>query len=252
MGAMPDRTSKSDWSLRGTHVLVADDDEDIRALVCDVLRRADAVPLPAHDGADAVDVFHRHHPDLVVLDVDMPRANGWIALERIRAVSRRPVLMLTADDRELTATRALRAGADDYVRKPFGSLELLARLGALARTAQPEGIADLAHVYRDRHLELDFRNCEARTPDGRVIPLRPVEYRLLEALARRPGKLVSPAQLRLDVWHDDVGAAKLKVHMSYLRSRLREAGVDPGIIQTLRGYGYRYRPTPSGEAAAEG
>jgi len=116
-----------------TSILVVDDDEDIRALVGELLERAGHGVIKAPDGASALKLFYSRKPDLVVLDVSMPGLDGWEVLNRIRELSDVPVLMLTARAEELEKVRGLRAGADDYVTKPFGRQELLARVDATLR-----------------------------------------------------------------------------------------------------------------------
>ena len=117
-----------------TSILVVDDDDDIRALVGELLERAGHVVIKAPDGESALKLFYSRKPDLVVLDVSMPGLDGWEVLNRIRELSDVPVLMLTARAEELEKVRGLRAGADDYVTKPFGRQELLARVDALLQT----------------------------------------------------------------------------------------------------------------------
>src|SRR6476469_1461915 len=116
-------------------LLVVDDDEDIRVLVATLLERTGAVVHDAPNGRDALREFHAWRPDLVILDVNMPELDGWAVLERIRDMSEVPVLMLTARGEELERVRGLQAGADDYVVKPFGKQELVARIQALLRRA---------------------------------------------------------------------------------------------------------------------
>jgi DNA-binding response OmpR family regulator len=119
--------------VNGLAILIADDDADIRRLIVGLLERAGFRALQAANGRDALRLLYAHRPAAVVLDVTMPALDGWQVLERIREVSDVPVLMLTAKVEELDRVRGLRAGADDYVPKPFGRLELLARIEALLR-----------------------------------------------------------------------------------------------------------------------
>ena len=130
--------------------------------------------IEASDGRDALRLLYAHRPALVVLDVTMPGLDGWQVLERIREVSDVPVLMLTALGEELDRVRGLRAGADDYVAKPFGRQELLARVEALLRRAR--GAAEPAGAYRDELIEVDFaeRGVSVR---GRPVSLTPGEFR---------------------------------------------------------------------------
>src|SRR6266516_7422004 len=138
-----------------SRVLVVDDDDDIRALVRTLLERGGIVVRDAPNGREGLREFHAWRPDLVVLDVSMPELDGWNVLERIRDMSDVPVLMLTARGDELERVRGLQAGADDYVVKPFGRQELLARVQALLRrTAGRAG--EQVETYVDDKLEVDF------------------------------------------------------------------------------------------------
>jgi DNA-binding response OmpR family regulator len=220
-------------------VLVAEDDVDVRELVCTILRRAGHDASEAGDGQAALRALYDVRPDLVILDVAMPELDGFQALERIRDLSDVPVLMLTARDTEMDKVRGLRAGADDYVTKPFGRAELLARVDALlrrtvGRAAAPEG-------YADGLLRVDFaqRTVEA---DGQDLRLTPQEFRLLAAFVRHPGQVLSHEQLLELVWGDAYATSRdqVKLYVGYLRRKLR-AATDAEPIETVRGFGYRYR-----------
>src|SRR6266481_3519268 len=134
-----------------TRVLVIDDDDDIRGLVTTLLERGGITVHNAPNGREGLREFHSWRPDLVVLDVSMPELDGWNVLDRIRDMSEVPVLMLTARGDELERVRGLQAGADDYVVKPFGKQELVARVQALLRRAGPQAAQQQEH-YADDHL----------------------------------------------------------------------------------------------------
>ena len=220
-------------------VLVAEDDSDVRELVCTILRRAGHDAAEARDGHEALRALYDTRPDLVILDIAMPELDGFQALERIRDLSDVPVLMLTARDTEMDKVRGLRGGADDYVTKPFGRAELLARVEALlrrtaGRTEAPEG-------YADDLLRVDFaqRTVEAA---GRELRLTPQEFRILAAFVRHAGQVLSHDQLLELVWGDAFATSRdqVKLYVGYLRRKLREA-TDAEPIETVRGFGYRYR-----------
>jgi DNA-binding response OmpR family regulator len=221
-------------------VLVAEDDVDVRELVCTILRRAGHEASEAGDGQAALRALYDVRPDLVILDVAMPELDGFQALERIRDLSDVPVLMLTARDTEMDKVRGLRAGADDYVTKPFGRAELLARVDALLR--RTAGRAEAPDGYADALLRVDFaqRTVEA---DGQDLRLTPQEFRLLAAFVRHPGQVLSHEQLLELVWGDAYATARdqVKLYVGYLRRKLR-AATDAEPIETVRGFGYRYRP----------
>ncbi|MDX6455267.1 MAG: hypothetical protein QOD48_1374, partial [Gaiellaceae bacterium] len=130
-------------------LLVVDDDEDIRVLVATLLERTGANVRQAPNGREGLREFHAWRPDLVVLDVNMPELDGWAVLERIRDMSDVPVLMLTARGEELERVRGLQAGADDYLVKPFGKQELVARVQALLRRASRAPGEEQAETYAD-------------------------------------------------------------------------------------------------------
>src|SRR2546426_4080596 len=163
-------------------VLVIDDDNDIRALVSELLERAGMAVEQAPDGRSGLRLLHQKAPDLVVLDVSMPDLDGWQTLERIRDLTDVPVLMLTARGTELERVRGLQAGADDYVVKPFGRQELVARVQALLRRAGRDAAQQQEHYVDDR-LTIDFAQ-RAVTFNGEAIALTPLEVKLLGALVR--------------------------------------------------------------------
>jgi len=228
--------------MDAARVLVIDDDANIRGLVTELLERAGLSVEQAEDGRSGLRALHKTPPDLVVLDVSMPDLDGWQTLERIRDLSEVPVLMLTARGEELERVRGLQAGADDYVVKPFGRQELLARVQALLRRAGREGSQQQEH-YMDDHLMIDFGQ-RAVIFDGRAVSLTPLEFRLLAAFVRHPRQVLSREQLLELVWGDAYGVSgdQVKLYVGYLRRKL--APEDPaGVpIETVRGFGYRYRP----------
>src|SRR6266566_4757175 len=179
--------------MNAARVLVIDDDADIRRLVAELLGRAGLSVEQAENGRSGLRALHRTPPDLVVLDVQMPELDGWQTLERIRDLSDVPVIMLTARGDELERVRGLRAGADDYVTKPFGRQELVARVQALlrrsgARTREP------AESYSDGLVTIDFGQ-RSVTYSGRDVALTPLEFKLLSTLVRHPRQVLSRNQL---------------------------------------------------------
>ena len=179
--------------------------------------------------------------DLLVLDLGLPGMDGLDVCRRLRRVRPElPVLMLTARDLELEKVRALRSGADDYVTKPFGLQELLARSEALLRRRRSG--EESPPSYADALVEVDFRAAEARA-GGTPLGLTPLEFRLLTAFIRNPNQVLSPDQLLAMAWGDSGFAReRVKIYVGYLRSKFREAGVEDAPVETVRGFGYRYRP----------
>jgi DNA-binding response OmpR family regulator len=226
--------------VNGLPILIADDDADVRRLIVTLLERAGFRAIEAADGREALRLLYAQRPAVVVLDVTMPALDGWQVLERIRDVSDVPVLMLTAQDEELHRVRGLRAGADDYVAKPFGRQELLARIEALLRRAG--GRAEVAEAYRDELLDVDF--AQRRVLAGsEEVSLTPLEFRLLSAFLRHPGQLLSRDQLLELAWGDPSARSgdEVKLYVGYLRRKLDAAAGAGSAIETVRGYGYRYR-----------
>jgi DNA-binding response OmpR family regulator len=222
-------------------ILVVDDDADIRGLVRELLERRGFVVAEASDGKQALQEMYEGRPDLVLLDVSMPGLDGWTTLERIRELSDVPVVMLTARSEELEKTRGLRAGADDYVTKPFGRQELLARVEAHLRRAGER--VEQPGTYADALVTIDFAQREV-TVAGQTVALTPLEFKLLAAFVRNPNQVLSHDQLLELVWGDALtgSRARTKLYVGYLRQKLATADAGDSPIETVRGFGYRYRP----------
>ena len=227
--------------MKRAHVLVVDDDPDIRGLVKELLERQGYGVSEAANGKDALRSFYATPPDVVLLDVSMPELDGWQTLERIRDLSDVPVAMLTARAAELEKVRGLKAGADDYITKPFGRQELLARIEAMLRRAGRRG--ETQETYADSVLQVDFAE-RSVSVSGEDVALTPLEFRLLAAFVRHPGQLLLHDQVLELVWGDSFSASRdqVKLYVGYLRRKLEGAGVDASVIETVRGFGYRYRP----------
>ena len=228
--------------MKARRVLVVDDDPDICGLLRTLLELAGHEVVVAQDGRSGLRALYESRPDLVVLDVGMPVLDGWETLRRIRDLSEVPVLMLTARGAELEKVRALRAGADDYVTKPFGRQELLARAEALLRRAARAAAPEL-ELHADGLLTLDVPS-RSLIVAGREVALTPLEFRLLTALVRHPNQVLSPDQLHDLAWDGarSTSSAQVKLYVGYLRRKLGPEGGR--LIETVRGFGYRYRPAP--------
>jgi DNA-binding response OmpR family regulator len=226
--------------MNDQRVLVIDDDDDIRILVVELLQRAGLQVTEASDGRAGLRVLHQSPPDLVVLDVSMPELDGWQTLERIRDLSDVPVLMLTARGAELERVRGLQGGADDYMVKPFGRQELVARVQALLRRSRASGM-DTRETYADDRVSIDFAQ-RAVTYEGREVALTPLEFKLLSVLVRHPRQVLSRDQLLELVWGDAYGVSgdQVKLYVGYLRRKLDPEQPESVPIETVRGFGYRY------------
>ena len=221
-------------------VLVVDDDDDLRAMVAKLLVRAGMGTIEAPNGPEGLRKFFAARPDLVVLDVAMPAMDGFEVLERIRDLSDVPVLLLTARGIEMDKVRGLKSGADDYVTKPFGRQELIARIeGLLRRRGEAKPAPE---VISDALIEVDFAQAKASV-SGQVLSLTPLEFRLLAAFVRNPNQVLSQDQLLEQAWSSSSNGSReqVKLYVGYLRRKLREAAeVEP--LETVRGFGYRYNP----------
>jgi DNA-binding response OmpR family regulator len=233
---------ESGMNAPAPRVLVIDDDDDIRGLVVELLKRAGLEVDQAADGRAGLRSFHQSPADLVVLDVSMPELDGWQTLERIRDLSDVPVIMLTARGAELERVRGLQAGADDYMVKPFGRQELVARVQALLRRAKSSG-EDQQDTYADDRVTIDFAQ-RAVTYDTRAVSLTPLEFKLLSAFVRNPRQVLSREQLLERVWGNayDHSGDQVKLYVGYLRRKLDPDKPDEVPIETVRGFGYRYNP----------
>jgi DNA-binding response OmpR family regulator len=220
-------------------LLVVDDEPDIRGLLRDVLSRAGYLVDEAPDGRTALRRLFESPPALVLLDVTMPGLDGYATLERIRDLSDVPVLMLTARGAELERVRGLSGGADDYVVKPFGHQELVARVQALLRRSRPVTVAE---SYADDFVQIDYP-ARRVTVRGDEVQLTPLEFRLLSVFVRHANQVLSREQLLELVWGDAYGVSgdQVKLYVGYLRRKLLPSAPDTTPVQTVRGFGYRYR-----------
>ena len=223
-------------------VLVIEDDPDIALGIKTVLGRSGFEVASSSDGRDGLRAFHAARPDLVILDIGLPEMDGWTVLERIRDLSSVPVLILTAHSTEAEKVRGLRGGADDYLTKPFGNAEFIARVQALLRRRQAAAKPASAEVYDDGSVRVNFGTHEV-VVDGVPVELTATEYRLLAALIRHRGQVLSPVKLLELAWSDPFGVGPERVKYSVMRLRRKlGASADAGpSIEAVRGFGYRYR-----------
>jgi len=221
-------------------ILVIDDDADIRLLLRELLERAGYTVDEAEDGKTGLRHLFSNAPSLVILDVTMPDMDGYQTLERIRDLSDVPVLMLTARTQELEKVRGLSAGADDYVAKPFGRQELLARVQALLR--RTGGKTEVIEAYNDDFVSIDYAQRQVNV-QGRDVSLTPLEFKLLAAFVQNPNQVLARDQLLDLVWGDPYGVSgdQVKLYVGYLRRKLVPDAPDSAPIETVRGFGYRYR-----------
>ncbi len=226
-------------------VLVVEDTDEIRELVRTVLAKAGFDVRAVSSGVECLEEVRRQPPDLIVLDLGLPDADGTEICRQVRAETACYVLMLTARAEEVDLLIGLAVGADGYMAKPFSPRELVARVQAMLRfprTAAPAPPAEPAgeSVRRFADLEVDEDSREVRV-DGAVVDLTRTEFDLLAALASRPGRVLQRETLLREVWQTDwEGSVRLvEAHMSNLRRKLSAAGLSGPEIRTVRGVGYR-------------
>ncbi|WP_432075049.1 response regulator [Streptomyces wuyuanensis] len=225
-----------------TRVLVVDDEPQIvRALVINLKARkyeVDAAP----DGATALQLAAARHPDVVVLDLGLPDMDGVEVIKGLRGWTRVPILVLSARHTSDEKVEALDAGADDYVTKPFGMDELLARLRAAVRRAEPAGGDEDEIVIVDAEGFTVDLAAKKVNRNGKDVRLTPTEWHLLEVLVRNTGRLVSQKQLLQEVWGPSYGTETnyLRVYMAQLRRKLEADPSHPRHFVTEPGMGYRF------------
>jgi len=235
--------------MTAAKILVVDDAPQVRRVMRTSLAGQGYTVYEAKNGDEALEKFREAPPDLVLLDVNMPGMDGLTACREIRRSSQVPIIMLTVRDAERDKVAALDAGADDYVVKPFGMPELLARIrAALRRTAPGEEMPAL--VTRELSIDFAARRVAAR---GRAVHLTPKEFELLRQLVAGHGKPLSHRRLLQSVWGPDYGdeTEYLRVVINQLRKKLEADPAHPKIILTEPWVGYRFE-APRETAAARG
>jgi DNA-binding response OmpR family regulator len=222
-------------------ILVVEDEASLASALSYNLRKAGYRVVEARDGAVALREARRARPDAIVLDIMLPQVDGLEVCRRVRAESDVPILMLTAKSEEIDKVVGLELGADDYLTKPFGMRELMARVRALLRRAQPGRHADGAQHLVAGDLELDARGRTVRK-GGRDVTLKPKEFDLLYFLVKQAGQVFSREQLLEHVWGYEFfgGSRTVDVHMRWLREKLEERPAEPQHLLTVRGVGYKF------------
>jgi two-component system, OmpR family, KDP operon response regulator KdpE len=235
-----------------SRVLVVDDEPQIRRTLAINLRaRGYQVDLAA-TGEEALKAAANQHPDVVVLDLGLPGIDGLQVIHGLRGWTRVPIIVLSVREREADKVAALDAGADDYVTKPFGINELLARLRAAVRRATPTD--EQVAIVQTPDFRVDLAAKQVLR-DGREVRLTPTEWQLVELLVRNPGRLVSQRQLLHEVWGPKYGEETnyLRVFIAQLRRKLEPDPAHPRYFITEPGMGYRFQtndqPTATGQAA---
>lgn len=221
-------------------VLIIDDDATLVGLLSQSLGKAGYRVLAASNGIDGLQMLYKSNVDLVILDVMMPRMDGWETCTRIRDISDVPVIMLTAKDEEADALKGFQCGADDYVTKPFSFAELTARVKAVIQRTSKARAEPHRNTYVFNELVVDADNSQV-TVRGKPVSLTPTEFQLLLTLAQNAGRILSHEQLLSQVWGPEyVGEpGYVKRYVWYLRQKIEQDPSDPEYILTERGFGYK-------------
>ena len=219
-------------------ILVVDDDSQIRRVMRNALSSHGYTIIEARNGEEALKKVRAERLDLIILDLNMPDMDGIEVCREIRVVSNLPIIMLTVRSAEKDKVRALDAGADDYVVKPFGIDELLARIRAALRRAPGEAV-ETSVITKEMHLDFDNRTIVVQ---GKSVHLTPKEFELLRELVTNAGKPVSHRRLLQAVWGPDYGeeTESLRVMVNQLRKKIEPDPANPRFIRTEPWIGYRF------------
>jgi DNA-binding response OmpR family regulator len=220
-------------------VLIIEDDKKTASLVSLYLEREGFQTILAHDGREGLNLFKLHNPIFVILDLMLPRMDGWEVCRELRRLSNTPILMLTARGEEIDRVSGLTLGADDYVAKPFSPRELVARVKAILRRIRPPSSSQSIRSHGGLVLDLEKRKVHL---NGHPLSLTPHEYRLLQALMSAPGKVFTRSELldHLYPTGEAVIDRVIDVHIGKLREKIEKDPARPRLILTVRGIGYQF------------
>lgn len=225
-----------------TRILIVDDEPSITEFVSYAMQKEGYQTEVASNGEEALEKIENAHFDLFILDIMLPGIDGYELCRRIRAKMNTPILFLSAKDSELNKVVGLELGADDYLAKPFGVRELLARTRALLRRSQANEEAAHSSEISAGGITLD-EDAHTAQGDKGPIDLTPREFKLLACLMRNAGKVVSREDLLRDAWGWEyiTETKTVDTHIKRLRDKIEAAGYDPKLVETVRGYGYRFQ-----------
>jgi two-component system, OmpR family, KDP operon response regulator KdpE len=229
----------STTSVLLSKILIVDDERPIRRYLHESLGSRYGI-VEAEDGSKAIEMAAFHHPDVILLDLGLPDMDGTEVTRRLREWTDVPIIVISVRDNELDKVAALDAGADDYLTKPFGASELLARIRVALRRSQKPDTEEV--IYQNGDLALDFVKREVRVKDCPVT-LTPTEYNILRTLVTHAGKVLTHQQLIREVWggNYEINAHLLRVNVSNLRRKIEANPLQPRHIITEPGVGYRLR-----------
>lgn len=222
-------------------ILVIDDDKHIVRLMEYMLKNAGFEVITAYDGQEGLKKLYEHKPDLVILDIMMPKMDGWTVCQRIREFSDVPLIMVTAKDQEGDIVRGLDLGADDYIVKPVRINEVVARVRACLRRAAQAATETRQITYTDDYLTIDLPTRRV-TVAGKPVQLTPTEFNLLARLLQSAGRVLTYKQLLEDVWGWEYADELdyLRIYIWHLRQKIEQDPKNPRYILTEHGVGYRF------------
>ncbi len=224
-----------------THILIVDDEPQIRKFLRTTLTSHDYLVSEAEKVSEALKALTLHPPELMLLDLGLPDGDGMDVLTELRGWSQLPVIVLSARGQEQDKVSALELGADDYLTKPFGAAELLARVQVALRHARAGQLPPPA-IFEANGLRIEFAGRQVSIA-GQDIHLTPTEYKLLCVMVQHAGKVVTHGQLLRDVWgkHATEQGHYLRIYMQHLRQKLGDDAMNPKFLITETGVGYRFR-----------
>jgi two-component system KDP operon response regulator KdpE len=224
-------------------ILVVEDEPQMRRFLRALITSHDYRLLEAETGREALALASSHDPDLIILDLGLPDTDGLDLVAELRGWTQTPIIVVSARGRERDKVLALDLGADDYLTKPFGSQELLARIRVALRHSSRATGAELGSVFRAGSLSVDLAHRKVRVHDE-LVHLTPLEYKLLKVLIEHCGKVLTHRQLLERVWgpaHVDQ-TQYLRVYMAQLRRKIEKDPAQPELLKTETGVGYRLEP----------
>lgn len=225
---------------RDVPILLVEDDSAIRRMLVAAFLDTEFRAMEAENGSEGLALVSAHHPEVIVLDLGLPDRDGVDLIKEIRTWNETPIIILSAEGNEDRKVLAFEAGADDYVTKPFGIAELVARLRTTVRRSQRVASQVNEPVIEVRNLKVDL---VARSVwrSGVPVHLTPIEYKVLVVLAKHAGRVVTQRQILAEVWGDDYSEESqyLRIYVGYLRKKLEEDVANPTLILTEPRVGYR-------------
>lgn len=224
-------------------ILAADDEEELLDTLGLFLKKENMLLFKASDGVSTLEIFKRENPDLLILDVMMPKMDGFAVLQNIRKISRIPAIMLTARTEDYDKILGLELGADDYVTKPYNPMEVVARVKAQLRRNYNymERGGKEENIIESFNLKLNLLD-HTLLKDNELVELTGTEYKIIALLMSSPGRIFTKQQISNAVWQDSyyTDDGTVMVHISNLRSKIEKDSRKPLIIKTIKGLGYRF------------